>query len=64
MFKPNWSIQLHLLSSSTCQLDANELKCKHDDTMNPPFQSPHIKTFHQTIRLVFDINSAKNGLIN
>ena len=32
--------------------------------MNSPFQSPHIKTFHQTIRLVFDINSAKNGLIN
>ena len=32
--------------------------------MNPPFQSQHMKTFHQTMRLVFDINSAKNGGIN
>ena len=32
--------------------------------MNPPIQSQHMKTFHQTMRSVFDMNSAKNGGVN
>ena len=31
----------------------------NDVTINPPIQSQHMKTFHQTMRLVFDMNSAK-----
>ena len=36
----------------------------NDVTMNPPIQSQHMKTFYQTMRLVFDMNSAENGGIN
>ena len=32
--------------------------------MNPPIQSQQMKIFHQTVRLVIDMNSAKNGDIN
>ena len=36
----------------------------NDVTKNPPIQSQQMKTFHQTVRLVIDMNSAKNGDIN
>ena len=32
--------------------------------MNPPIQSQQMKTFHQNVRLVIDMNNAKNGDIN